>query len=97
MTFSGLVNAPGRRSVALVPAHPLLELRRKALDPAVEPHVVDGDAALVHHFLKVPVADAVTAVPADAEQDDLGRKPAALEHRHRGDIPKTRLLAAQPG
>jgi hypothetical protein len=34
----------------------------------------------------------------DAEQDDLGWKPAALEHRHRGeDAPKTRLLAAQPG
>jgi hypothetical protein len=36
--------------------------------------VVDGDAALVHHFLEVSVADAVTAVPADAEQDDLGRE-----------------------
>jgi hypothetical protein len=60
--------------------------------------VVDGDAALGHHFLKVPVADAVAAVPADAEQDDLDRKPAALEHRHQGgDAPKTRLLAAQPG
>ena len=60
--------------------------------------MVDGDAALGHHFLEVPVADAVAAVPADAEQDDLGWKPAALEHRHRGeDAPKPRLLAAQPG
>ena len=41
------------------------------------------ETAFGHHFLKVPVADAVAAVPADAEQDDLGRKPAALEHRHR--------------
>ena len=40
--------------------------------------VVDGDAAFVHHFLEVPVADAVAAVPADAEQDNLGRKPAAV-------------------
>jgi hypothetical protein len=39
----------------------------------------------VAEFLEVPVADAVTAVPADAEQDDLGWKPAALEHRHRGE------------
>src|SRR5512132_143483 len=40
--------------------------------------------------------DAVAAVPADAEQDDLGWKPAALEHRHRGrDAPKTRLLVAR--
>jgi hypothetical protein len=55
--------------------------------------VVDGDAALGHHFLEVPVADAVAAVPADAEQDDLGWKPAAFEHGHwEGDAPKTRLL-----
>jgi hypothetical protein len=46
--------------------------------------VVDGDAAFAHHFLEVPVADAIPAVPADAEQDDLDRKPAALEHRHQG-------------
>jgi hypothetical protein len=55
--------------------------------------VIDGDAALGHHLLKVPVADTVAAVPANAEQDDLGQKPAALEHRHQGeDAPKTRLL-----
>jgi hypothetical protein len=55
--------------------------------------VVDSEAAFVHHFLKVSVADAVAAVPADAEQDDLGRKPAALEDRHlEEDAPKTRLL-----
>ena len=30
----GLVHAPGRRSVAPVPAHPLIKLRRVALDPA---------------------------------------------------------------
>jgi hypothetical protein len=73
----------------LVPTDPLLELRGVALNPAVKCHVVDGYAAFGHHFLKVPVADAVAAVPADAEQDDLGRKPAALEHRHRGEkLPK---------
>jgi hypothetical protein len=49
--------------------------------------MIDGDAAFAHHFLKVPLADAIAAVPADAEQDDLGRKPAALEHRHRGEDP----------
>jgi putative transcriptional regulator len=37
------------------------------------------------------VADVVFAAPADAEEDDLGRKPAALEHRHRGDIPNVRV------
>ncbi len=52
----------------------LVCFRGVALDPAAERHVVDGDAALGHYFLEVPVADAVAAVPADAEQDDLGRK-----------------------
>jgi hypothetical protein len=60
--------------------------------------VVDGDTALGHHLLEVSVADAVTAVPADAEQDDLGRKTAALNTDiGRETLRKTRLLAAQPG
>lgn len=84
------------QSQPLVPANPLLELRRVALRAAVQRRVVDRNAAFGHHFLKVPLADAVAAVPADAEQDHLGRKPAALEHRHRGgDAPKTRLLAVR--
>ena len=35
--------------------------------------------------VKVPVADPVFAIPPDAEQDDLGWKPAALEHRYGGE------------
>jgi hypothetical protein len=37
---------------------------------------VDTYPALAYHLLEIPIADAVAAVPADAEQDDLGQKPA---------------------
>ena len=44
-------------------------------------------AAFLHHLHQIPVADAVFAVPADTEQDDLDGKAPALEHdpsyRHR--------------
>jgi hypothetical protein len=74
-----------------------LELRRRALTELTDQASNSRYPALSHHFLKVRVADAVFAVPTNAKQDDLGRKPAALEHLHRGDISKARLLAIQPG
>ena len=40
-------------------------------------------------------SDPILAILADGEQNDLGRKPAALEHRHRRDTPKASLLATQ--
>ena len=78
---------PGQTTsgLALVPADSFLDLWRVTLNPPIKRRIVDIHPALGHHLLKVPVADAIPAVPADAEQDDLGRKPAALEHRHRGE------------
>ena len=64
---------------ALVPQRPLLQLRGVALDPAVQRRVVDGDAAFAHHLLEVPVADAVAAVPAHAQEDHLAGKVPPLE------------------
>jgi hypothetical protein len=52
-------------------------LRRIVLNPSIKRRIVDTYPAFGHHFLKV-AADAVTSVPADAEQDDLGRKPRRL-------------------
>jgi hypothetical protein len=63
------------------------------LNPPIKRRIVNTYPALGHHFFKVPVANPVFAIPPDAEQDDLGRKPAALEHGNRGDGSK----AAQPG
>jgi len=42
---------------------------------------VDLDAALRHHFSQVTIADAVLAVPAHAQQDDLDRKTTAFENQ----------------
>lgn len=46
--------------------------------------VIDHDATLGHHLLKVAVADAVFAIPAYADQNDVGRETAAFEVGHGG-------------
>jgi hypothetical protein len=70
--------------MSLVSANPLLDLRRVALDPAKEGGWVNVDTALLHHLSQVSIADAVFAVPAHAQQDDLDREAAALEQRQQG-------------
>jgi hypothetical protein len=70
--------------MSLVSANPLLDLRRVALDSAKEGGWVDADTALLHHLSQVSIADAVFAVPAHAQQDDLDRKAAALEQGQQG-------------
>src|SRR5690606_40393367 len=42
--------------------------------------VVDGDAALRHHLLEIAQAQAVSEIPADAEQDQRAIEMAAFEH-----------------
>ena len=48
--------------------------------PAMDRGVVDGDAALGHHLLKIPQAQAVSQVPPNTEQDDGTIKMPAVEH-----------------
>jgi hypothetical protein len=43
------------------------------LYPPEDGDVVDGQPALAHHLLEVSVAKRVAAIPADAEEDDIGR------------------------
>jgi hypothetical protein len=50
-----------------------------ALNPAKDGGWVDLDTTLLHHLGQIPVADAVLAVRAHAQQDDLDRKATALE------------------
>jgi len=47
--------------------------------------VIDHDTAFAYHLFEVAVADAVFAIPADADQNDVGRETAAFEVRHGGD------------
>jgi hypothetical protein len=47
--------------------------------PAVGGGMVDGDASLGHHLLKVPETEIIGQVPPDADQDDRAIKMPALE------------------
>ena len=58
-----------------------LDLWGVALHPAKEGGWVDFDTTLLHHFGQVAIADAILAVPANAQQDNLDREPAAFEDR----------------
>ncbi len=62
-----------------LPPHLLLELGRKALDPAVQQDVVELDAAIRQHQLEVAIADRELQVSAHRPEDDLGREAEAAE------------------
>jgi hypothetical protein len=84
--FGGSQGQGGERitvdgSVALrgqVSARALLELRRKALDPAVHGPVVDLGPSIGEHALEVAVADRELQVPPDRLEDHRGREAVAL-------------------
>jgi hypothetical protein len=63
----------------LVLTHPLLDLWRIALNPTENGTWVDLDATFLHHLSQITVADAILAVPAHTQQDDLNRKATVLE------------------
>src|SRR3712207_5657443 len=73
-----------RKTGTLILADSLLDFRRIALNPTKDGRWVDLDTALLHHFGEIAVADAVLAVPAHAQQDDLNWKAAALEQGQQG-------------
>jgi len=59
----------------------LRELRREPLDPPVDAHVVDLDAALREELFRIPVEKTESQVPTDRKGDDLGREPVPGEGR----------------
>src|SRR3954453_15289790 len=58
-------------------AHPLLELRDEALNPAVHGRVIHRDAAIGEHPFEVAVADRKLQIPAHGPKDYLGREAEA--------------------
>src|SRR3954463_4677123 len=66
-----LIDLPRPAARSQVPPHPLLELGREALDPAVHGRVIDLDPTIGQHPLEVTVADRELEVPAHRPQDDL--------------------------
>ena len=61
------------------------DLWRERLDPAVDRHVIDVDAALGQQLLNAAVEQAVAQVPAHRRGDHLARKPVA-SRRHNEDL-----------
>ena len=59
--------------------------------------MVNLDAALFHHFLDLPIAYWIRHVPADAPEDDLTFKMAALELYHRAIPPDPFPAIIPPG
>src|SRR5215213_7996987 len=74
-----LVDVPRPAARTQVTAHPLLELRGEALNPAVHGRVIDHHAAIGEHSLKIAIADRELQVPAHRPQDYLGREAKAAE------------------
>jgi hypothetical protein len=70
---------PADASFAKIEA--LEQFGRVANNPSVDGRMVDGDAPLGHHLLKIPQAQIVSQIPPNAEQDHGSIKMPALEHR----------------
>src|SRR4051794_38831568 len=74
-----LVDVPRPAAGTQVAAHPLLQLRGEALNPAVHGRVIHLHAAIGEHGLEVAVADRELQVPAHGPKDHLGREAEAAE------------------
>jgi len=74
-----LIHAPVAADRALVLSGHLLDERQKTNRPPVDRRMVDRNAALLHHFLEVPIAQRVGCIPPDANQDHIDRKAHPFE------------------
>ena len=54
---------------ALAPIEALQEQRREMNDPAVDRRMIDADAALGHHFLKITQAHSIGQIPTNAKTE----------------------------
>src|SRR4051794_2827837 len=72
-----LINVPRPAAEAQVAAHPFLQLRGEALNPAVHSRVIHRHAAIGEHGLEVAVADRELQIPAHSPEDHLGREAEA--------------------
>jgi hypothetical protein len=56
---------------------------REALDPPIDTDVIDVDPTVTQEFFDVAVRQSVPQIPAQGEDDDLGREPKTDERRTR--------------
>ena len=75
----GLIHAPAAAGWALVfPGH-LLDERQETNRPPIDRRMVDRHAVLFHHLFQVTVAQRVSYIPPDANQDHVDRKAHLFE------------------
>jgi hypothetical protein len=55
------------------------EQQREPLHPAVDGHVIDGDATLGQQFFDVTVGEPIAQVPPHSHRDHLRREPKPSE------------------
>src|SRR5450830_442924 len=67
---AGLIHAPAPSRWALVFAKDLFKQWQKPDRPAVDRRMVDEHASLLHHFLKMAIAQRIRRLPTDAYQND---------------------------
>jgi hypothetical protein len=77
-----LIHAPATADRALVFAGHFLDQRQEADRPSINRRMVDRHAALLHYLLEVPVAQRISGVPADADQNHINRKAHTFEVEH---------------
>jgi hypothetical protein len=77
-----LIHAPVAADRALVFSGHLLDQRQKPNRPPVDRRMVDRNAALLHHFLEMPIAQRVGCIPPDANQDHSDQKAHPFEVEH---------------
>lgn len=92
----GLVYPLRSRARLLVRSDTLLDLGRIALHPTKEGKGIDRNAALGHHFSQITITDAIFAISAHAQQDNLNWKAAALEQGQQGGTSISRPLHILP-
>jgi hypothetical protein len=63
------------------------------LNPAEKRRVIDRNAALAHHLFEIAIADPVFAIPADTDQNDVGREAAAFEIGHDGYLGEAPMIS----
>jgi hypothetical protein len=78
-----LVHAPARAHEALALPEDLIEHGDVLAHPAIQTGMVNLNAALLHHFFKLPMAEGIRHIPTDAPKNDVPLEPAALEIYHR--------------
>ena len=79
----GLIDMPAISHDVRSSPSGLRELRREPLDPPVDAHVIDLDAAFGQELLHVSVGKTEPQVPPDRQGDDLGREAIPGEGRAR--------------